>query len=455
MQSRYRVKYQTPWATATPATPRASSGTSGTGPVEDRGPSGRTAARTSCSCAPSVRLLGDAGDRLATSLASSAKLRPMGWLEERAGLTGKVAFIAGGGGGLGRAIALDYARAGMRLLLCDKNEELLERTVRELGDDTEVMSALIDVRDADVLTQAFADGLQRFGRLDVLVNVAGGTFKADFVDTNRAWVGRPHPHQLRLAAPQHPDRRPADGGPRRGRQHHHVDVDRGPSRRARVRRVRRDEGRGHQLLAHAGARARAALASASTASLPTTRRPKACPRHPSPRVVEAGVPMGRLGTYEDIGGCALFLASDLSNYVTGTTLHPDGGAFASAGWFNWPGLGYLNMPPTSAFGPRRERAGRLTSPMTSRQATPAVDRAQGAGPQPAEPTAWTGSAERVGPWERPAGPLRRNEEDRRRPYASGAAEESAPGRSGCVPRSSSPRANPQWSACAPAAAACR
>ena len=49
----------------------------------------------------------------------------MGWLEERAGLAGKVAFIAGGGGGLGRAIALDYARAGMRLLLCDKNEELL------------------------------------------------------------------------------------------------------------------------------------------------------------------------------------------------------------------------------------------------------------------------------------------------------------------------------------------
>jgi len=57
------------------------------------------------------------------------------------------------------------------------------------------------------------------------------------------------------------------------------------------------------------------------------------------------IPMGRVGTYEDIGGCALFLASDLSRYVTGTTLHPDGGAIASAGWFNWPGKGYSNMPP--------------------------------------------------------------------------------------------------------------
>ena len=54
----------------------------------------------------------------------------MGYLEDRAGLTGKVALIAGGGGGLGRAIALDYARAGMKLVLCDKNEELLDTTVR-------------------------------------------------------------------------------------------------------------------------------------------------------------------------------------------------------------------------------------------------------------------------------------------------------------------------------------
>ena len=60
----------------------------------------------------------------------------MGWLEERGGLAGKVAFIAGGGGGLGRAIALDYAVGGHAApALCDKNEELLEHTVRELGTD--------------------------------------------------------------------------------------------------------------------------------------------------------------------------------------------------------------------------------------------------------------------------------------------------------------------------------
>jgi hypothetical protein len=55
--------------------------------------------------------------------------------------------------------------------------------------------------------------------------------------------------------------------------------------------------------------------------------------------------MGRVGRYEDVGNAALFLASDLSNYITGETLHPDGGAHASAGWFNWPETGWGNTPP--------------------------------------------------------------------------------------------------------------
>ena len=44
------------------------------------------------------------------------------------------------------------------------------------------------------------------------------------------------------------------------------------------------------------------------------------------------IPLGRFGVPEDIAGCALFLASDLSSWVTGTTIHVDGGALAAAGW---------------------------------------------------------------------------------------------------------------------------
>jgi len=57
------------------------------------------------------------------------------------------------------------------------------------------------------------------------------------------------------------------------------------------------------------------------------------------------IPMGRVGTEADVGGCVLFLASDLSRFVTGTTVHPDGGAWASAGWFNWPDQGFRNTVP--------------------------------------------------------------------------------------------------------------
>ena len=60
---------------------------------------------------------------------------------------------------------------------------------------------------------------------------------------------------------------------------------------------------------------------------------------------QISIPMGRLGEPSDVGGCALFLASDLSKFVTGTTLHPDGGTWASAGWFNWPDAGFRNTVP--------------------------------------------------------------------------------------------------------------
>jgi hypothetical protein len=46
----------------------------------------------------------------------------------------------------------------------------------------------------------------------------------------------------------------------------------------------------------------------------------------------------------------VFLASDLSAYVTGTTLHPDGGTYASSGWFNWPDTGWGNNVPAPVLG---------------------------------------------------------------------------------------------------------
>ena len=60
--------------------------------------------------------------------------------------------------------------------------------------------------------------------------------------------------------------------------------------------------------------------------------------------IPSWVPVGRFGTPDDIAGVALFLASDLSAFVTGTTIHADGGSLAAGGWFRTPKGRWTNRP---------------------------------------------------------------------------------------------------------------
>jgi NAD(P)-dependent dehydrogenase (short-subunit alcohol dehydrogenase family) len=59
---------------------------------------------------------------------------------------------------------------------------------------------------------------------------------------------------------------------------------------------------------------------------------------------ERWIPLGRFGVPQDAAGCAIFLASDLSAWVSGTTIHMDGGALAAAGWYRTPEGQWTNMP---------------------------------------------------------------------------------------------------------------
>ena len=61
--------------------------------------------------------------------------------------------------------------------------------------------------------------------------------------------------------------------------------------------------------------------------------------------IPAWVPLGRLGERSDVAGVAVFLASDLSAFVTGTTVHCDGGTYAAGGWYRTRhGRGWTNRP---------------------------------------------------------------------------------------------------------------
>ena len=61
-------------------------------------------------------------------------------------------------------------------------------------------------------------------------------------------------------------------------------------------------------------------------------------------LIPTWVPLGRFGMPDDIAGVALFLASELSAFVTGTTVHADGGSYTAGGWFRTERGGWTNRP---------------------------------------------------------------------------------------------------------------
>ena len=60
--------------------------------------------------------------------------------------------------------------------------------------------------------------------------------------------------------------------------------------------------------------------------------------------VKRWIPLGRFGQPDDIAGCAVFLASELASWVTGTTIHADGGALAAGGFYRTPSGRWTNVP---------------------------------------------------------------------------------------------------------------
>src|SRR6058998_1877481 len=93
-------------------------------------------------------------------------------------LDGRVAIVTGGGTGIGRAIALEYARLGARLVLASRSPEHLEPAAEELRATfgAEVLTAPTDVRVPEQVERLCEEAVRRFGSIDILVNNAAGNF---------------------------------------------------------------------------------------------------------------------------------------------------------------------------------------------------------------------------------------------------------------------------------------
>jgi NAD(P)-dependent dehydrogenase (short-subunit alcohol dehydrogenase family) len=279
-----------------------------------------------------------------------------GYLDGRANLAGRTAVVIGGGDGVGRGVTLGLAGAGINLAVLDNNAEALAATVKDAeAFGVKVLSRVVDATVTAELS-AFYDEVERqFDGVEILVNVVGGVRQSLFMDsTPDRWADDIHRNYGYVLESIH-----------------------------RAVPLMKRKGRGSiinftTIEGHRGAASFAVYAGAKAALTNFTRAlavelgphnirvntlaPDSTPSATSRKAVppeliaqdealtpgqwaegrKMYIPMGRPAGVEDLANGVLFLASDLAAFVTGTTLHIDGGTFASSGFLNWPfGVGYL------------------------------------------------------------------------------------------------------------------
>ena len=93
-------------------------------------------------------------------------------------LTGQTAFVTGGGTGIGRAIAIDLAEAGAKVIVCGRRAGPLEETVQAItGAGGEASAVTCDLTDPEAIEQCARDLLDEHGVIDILINNAGFSSK--------------------------------------------------------------------------------------------------------------------------------------------------------------------------------------------------------------------------------------------------------------------------------------
>jgi citronellol/citronellal dehydrogenase len=236
---------------------------------------------------------------------------------------GKVALVTGGGTGIGRATAMELARTGAKIVVCGRRAEPLEAVRAELGEDC--LAVPTDVREPEQVAALVDQALERFGRIDVLVNNAGGQFLAPAEEISlKGWRAV---HRLAVDAVWDLTRTVAE-------------LSMIPNKDGVVVFIGFSPRRGMAEMAHAAA-ARAAIENlAGSLALEWSQHgiravcvalgniaTEGLDGYGPERVAEweREVPLGRLGTPEEAAALIAFLASPGGGYVTGTTVVMDGG----------------------------------------------------------------------------------------------------------------------------------
>jgi 3-oxoacyl-[acyl-carrier protein] reductase len=254
------------------------------------------------------------------------------------GLGDRVAVVVGSSRGIGRAIAIRLAREGARLVICARGSDALERTANEIRSMTsaEVLAVQADVTRSEDITALIALTLDRHKAIDILVANGGGPPYATFQDvTPDAWDAS-YQMILRSLVLLCRETVPHMQGRRWGRI---IAI-------ASVTAKQQIPGLMVSGVMRAGVVGFTKNLSQELAPFQITVN-AVCPGYigtekfiegagaraanqgaPVQKVVKKiidSIPVGRLGTPEEVAAVVAFLASDHASYVTGTMIPVDGG----------------------------------------------------------------------------------------------------------------------------------
>jgi len=100
-------------------------------------------------------------------------------------LQGQLVLITGAAGGIGGALARGFAAAGAKLVVCDLHARIHELAAQWRNEGMDVDSLAFDVTNEKEIADAYAQVIERHGRLDVLINNAGVIVRTPFLDLKR------------------------------------------------------------------------------------------------------------------------------------------------------------------------------------------------------------------------------------------------------------------------------
>ncbi|ORB75409.1 SDR family NAD(P)-dependent oxidoreductase [Mycobacterium scrofulaceum] len=259
-------------------------------------------------------------------------------------LTGRVAVVTGGGGGIGRGVAAGLAAFGASVAIWERDAQSCADAAESIG----ALGITADVRDSGQVDDALQRTTTELGTPTILVNNAGGVFSSPLLETSENGWDALYRANLRhvLLCTQRIARQLVSAG-----------IGGSIISVTSIEGVRAAPGYAAYAAAKAGVvnyTQTAALELAPhgirvNAIAPDITLTEGLARLGGEAAL-AGighvVPLGRPGKVDEIASVAVFLASGMSAYLTGQTLHVDGGTHAASGWYHDPKTGAYRLGPS-------------------------------------------------------------------------------------------------------------